>query len=155
MYILTLADVKAIEKQLQGIRPDQPVNSIELDTRMIAKACEISYEELLDLPMDKLSEYQERTSEQVYAPVEMVHTEEGWRFTMAFPPSEGECCIEVRFPTRRDTVKAQSQSTPSFIANLLAATATVDGNKRPISYWNKISYTDYFKIMETLFAYGL
>ena len=156
MHILTLADVKAIEKQMQGSGVTaQTLNPIELETRMVAKVCGVDYESLLDLPMSKLSEYQDQLIEQMQAPVEMVHTETGWKFTMAYPPNEGECCIDVRYPTRRDTIQAQHNSTVTFVGRLLAGIGKVDGNLRPISYWDKISYTDYNKILEVLWPYGL
>lgn len=155
MRILTLADVKAIEKQMQGPIPAQALNPIELESRMISRACEVDYDTLLDLPMSKVTEYREQLAEQIQAPVEMVHTESGWEFVMAYPPSETERCIEVRFPTRRDTVQAQSPSTVAFGAKLLAGIAKVDGNRRPMNYWDRISYTDYTKIMEVLWNYGI
>ena len=74
---------------------------------------------------------------------------------MAYPPGAGECCIEVRFPTRRDTVQAQHSSTVTFGTKLLAQIATVDGNRRAMGYWDKISYTDFNAIMGVLWGYGL
>ena len=153
MHILTLADVKAIEKQMKGAGPTQALNPLELETRMVAKACEVDYETLLDLPRAKMAEYENELAEQLQAAGEMVHTGEGWQFTMAYPPNEGECCIYVRFPTRRDTVQAQHESNLTFIGKLLVAIAKVDGEKHTLGYWDKISYADFNAIAAVLWDY--
>ena len=157
MRILTVADVKAVEKQMQGAAQMQSINAIELETRTIARACDIDYSTLVDLPMAQINEYRVALNEQIHAPVEMVHTEDGWEFVMAHPPSDNERCIQVRFPTRRDTVHAHAQNPSSvfFGAKLLAAIGKVDGNKRPISHWDRISYTDFRAVMDAIWAYGI
>ena len=64
MHILTLADVKAIERQMQGSGATQTLNPIELETRMVSKVCEVDYETLLDMPRAKLAEYENELTEQ-------------------------------------------------------------------------------------------